>query len=590
MFNTQKIIQNNNFNFDFLLGRTYDIENIYFLYHDIMVFVILIFILICYLIYRNYNLSKYNNIYLNHNFNHFNKIKNKYYNKEVIIELIWTTIPLLILLLISMISTAFIYNSMNYIYIPDHTLTITGHQWYWEYIYNNINLIVNSNIVHESSLSKGELRLLETDERVLLPSMSHLRMFVTSDDVIHSWSLPSLGIKIDANPGRLHHYHFFTGSNLGIYYGQCSELCGVGHESMPISIQTTPNWIFESTVDDSFLVYSPSEDAKDNSYFDIKNESQDFIAIHYKLLLMMEQNNDLSKIENIRYSRTMITDYLLKSCLKGFNIDLKHLIKTFENCFIYELNNCSGEDKIKLLESIRERNKEVKQIYDMFFETMSNNCNNEIINEMAHLINTKRQQHLDIIQFIENISDALKNLERTYISRICANKFSIDGIKYYTSFNSTELPYLDIESTAQLQRYILESLHDLQIAHNNVVRILLEEGYNLNQIDACREKCKSIPFNIFPMFDSSNLDNFHGIMEIPQNILFDPINKVKIYNMYIDEIIKNVYPESAHALEIYKKNPNVHYGNPSYYFIKYLISIKTPVYLYILISIFLTTR
>lgn len=130
------------------------------------------------------------------------------------------------------------------------TVQVIGHQWYWSYEYNDFayeygssqakqvvdgTLEFDSYMRQESDLQLGELRLYETDFPLVLPKFTHIRFMITADDVIHSWSVPSLGIKVDAVPGRINHAHTYIKYS-GIYYGQCSELCGVNHGFMPIQI------------------------------------------------------------------------------------------------------------------------------------------------------------------------------------------------------------------------------------------------------------------------------------------------------------------------------------------------------------------
>lgn len=130
---------------------------------------------------------------------------------------------------------------------PDITLKVIGSQWYWSYEYpledskfftakGSESLVFESYMIQEEDLVFGRLRLLETDEMVVLPVRTHIQVLITSSDVLHSWAVPSLGIKLDACPGRLNRVPLYI-SREGVYYGQCSEICGILHGFMPIAVQ-----------------------------------------------------------------------------------------------------------------------------------------------------------------------------------------------------------------------------------------------------------------------------------------------------------------------------------------------------------------
>ena len=171
-----------------------------------------------------------------------NKISNKYLNHGTLIELIWTISPAIILILIGFPSFKLLYY-MDEVVDPKITLLVNGHQWYWSYEYSNyLNsdnnfLEFDSYMIPENDLEFGSLRMLEVDNRVILPELTHIRFIVTAEDVIHSFACPSLGIKCDAYPGRLNQFSVFI-NRLGVFYGQCSEICGILHSSMPISIES----------------------------------------------------------------------------------------------------------------------------------------------------------------------------------------------------------------------------------------------------------------------------------------------------------------------------------------------------------------
>lgn len=157
------------------------------------------------------------------------------------LEIIWTLLPSLILVLIAIPSFALLY-SMDEIINPSLTLKVIGYQWYWAYEYSDYNtrtrnsIAFDSYMIDENDLKKGDLRLLEVDNEAVLPVNTHIRVLLTAGDVLHSWAVPSLGVKTDAVPGRLNQIPMFI-KRQGVYYGQCSELCGVNHGFMPIVIK-----------------------------------------------------------------------------------------------------------------------------------------------------------------------------------------------------------------------------------------------------------------------------------------------------------------------------------------------------------------
>lgn len=157
------------------------------------------------------------------------------------IEIVWTVVPSITLMFIAIPSFALLY-SMDEVVDPAVTIKTIGHQWYWTYEYSDYNqsdeqsLAFDSYMIPEEDLELGQLRLLETDNRVIVPANTHVRMIITSADVLHSWAVPALGIKCDAVPGRLNQSSVFI-KREGVYYGQCSELCGVNHGFMPIVVE-----------------------------------------------------------------------------------------------------------------------------------------------------------------------------------------------------------------------------------------------------------------------------------------------------------------------------------------------------------------
>nr|YP_161250.1 cytochrome c oxidase subunit II [Notoryctes typhlops]CAG26449.1 cytochrome c oxidase subunit II [Notoryctes typhlops] len=160
------------------------------------------------------------------------------------VETIWTILPAIILVLIALPSLRILY-MMDEIYNPHLTVKAMGHQWYWSYEYTDYeDLSFDSYMIPTKDLTPGQLRLLEVDNRVVLPMELPIRMLISSEDVLHAWAVPSLGLKADAIPGRLNQVTL-TSTRPGLYYGQCSEICGSNHSFMPITLEMTTLKYFE---------------------------------------------------------------------------------------------------------------------------------------------------------------------------------------------------------------------------------------------------------------------------------------------------------------------------------------------------------
>nr|YP_009476695.1 cytochrome c oxidase subunit 2 [Proteomonas sulcata]AVM81188.1 cytochrome c oxidase subunit 2 [Proteomonas sulcata] len=179
------------------------------------------------------------------------------------IEIIWTITPSLILMVIAVPSFALLY-SMDEVIDPVVTVKVIGHQWYWSYEYSDYadkegnSISFDSYMLATEDLSPGQLRLLDVDNRVVLPTNTHVRVLVTAADVLHSWAVPSLGVKMDACPGRLNQISLFI-KREGVFYGQCSELCGINHGFMPIVVEAVPiekyiTWVALQTECDNWLI------------------------------------------------------------------------------------------------------------------------------------------------------------------------------------------------------------------------------------------------------------------------------------------------------------------------------------------------
>ena len=183
-----------------------------------------------------------------------NPIPHKYLTHGTILELVWTISPALILIAIAFPSFRLLY-LMDEVISPTLTIKVVGHQWYWSYEYSDFitetgeNIDFDSYMIPESDLELGQFRLLDVDNKVVLPVDTHIRIIVTGADVLHSFAVPSLAIKLDCVPGRLNQVSILI-ERTGTFYGQCSEICGVWHGFMPISIEAVPNdnflqWINE---------------------------------------------------------------------------------------------------------------------------------------------------------------------------------------------------------------------------------------------------------------------------------------------------------------------------------------------------------
>ncbi len=166
---------------------------------------------------------------------------------NTVVEILWTVIPVLILVFIAVPSFALMYHA-EVIPKADMTIKATGHQWYWEYEYpDHGGFSFDSNMVEDEDLKPGQKRLLEVDQRIVVPVNKTIRVIVTAapDGVIHAWAVPAFGVKIDAVPGRINET-WFKAEREGTYYGQCSELCGVRHAFMPIRVDVVSEGAFQA--------------------------------------------------------------------------------------------------------------------------------------------------------------------------------------------------------------------------------------------------------------------------------------------------------------------------------------------------------
>nr|QXG82922.1 cytochrome c oxidase subunit 2 [Tabanus amaenus] len=169
----------------------------------------------------------------------FNSYTNRFLLHGQTIEVIWTILPAIVLLFIAFPSLRLLY-LLDEINEPIITLKTIGHQWYWSYEYSDfLNIEFDSYMIPTNELSTDGFRLLDVDNRVVLPTNSQIRILITAADVIHSWTVPTLGVKVDATPGRLNQTSFMI-NRPGLFFGQCSEICGANHSFMPIVIESIP--------------------------------------------------------------------------------------------------------------------------------------------------------------------------------------------------------------------------------------------------------------------------------------------------------------------------------------------------------------
>ena len=171
---------------------------------------------------------------------------------NTVIEVIWTLVPCLILIVLAVPSFKVLY-SQDEIPKADVTIKAIGYQWYWGYEYPDENIIFDSYMIEEKDLKEGQPRLLAVDNEVYVPVNKVVKVMITANDVLHAWALPSFGVKRDAVPGRINET-WFKADRTGTFYGQCSELCGIKHAFMPITVNVVTEeeynqWLEKAKVD-----------------------------------------------------------------------------------------------------------------------------------------------------------------------------------------------------------------------------------------------------------------------------------------------------------------------------------------------------
>jgi cytochrome c oxidase subunit 2 len=180
---------------------------------------------------------------------------------NALLEVAWTTIPIIILVVIAVPSFKLLYFA-DKTKDAEMTLKVTGHQWYWSYTYpDHDGLEFDSNIVAEEDLKKGQKRMLTVDNEVVLPVNTNVRLLFASDDVIHNWAVPAFGLKLDATPGRVNET-WTRVTREGTFYGMCSELCGVSHGFMPINVRVVSKEAFKRWIIEAKKKYASTDGDK----------------------------------------------------------------------------------------------------------------------------------------------------------------------------------------------------------------------------------------------------------------------------------------------------------------------------------------
>lgn len=183
---------------------------------------------------------------------------------NTVVEVLWTVIPVLILVTIAIPSFKLMYYMDR---VPDSKLTVkvTGHQWYWEYTYpDNGNIDFNSNLIADKDLKPGQPRLLQVDNPLVVPVNTNVRVQIAGSDVIHSWFVPSFGVQEYAIIGRLNEA-WFNVEREGTYYGECNQICGVNHAFMPINVVVVSQADFQKWLADAKTKFSSLDKPKDNA-------------------------------------------------------------------------------------------------------------------------------------------------------------------------------------------------------------------------------------------------------------------------------------------------------------------------------------
>ena len=176
---------------------------------------------------------------------------------NTLIEVIWTLVPCLILILMAVPSFKLLY-SQDKIPPADVTIKAIGYQWYWGYEYPDENIVFDSYMIEDSELQPGQPRLLTVDNEIVVPVDKVIKVLITANDVLHAWALPSFGVKRDAVPGRINET-WFKADRTGTFYGQCSELCGIKHAFMPITVKVVTQEDYKKWLEDAKEKFAKQE-------------------------------------------------------------------------------------------------------------------------------------------------------------------------------------------------------------------------------------------------------------------------------------------------------------------------------------------
>jgi cytochrome c oxidase subunit 2 len=184
------------------------------------------------------------------------------WSHNTLIEVVWTIIPIVILGFIAVPSIRLLYKGETIPAQVDLTVKAIGHQWYWSYEYpDQGGFTFDANMLNDADAKKaGDPRLLGVDNRVIVPVGKTVRMIITSTDVIHSWTIPAFGAKIDGVPGKLNET-WFKAEREGVFYGQCSELCGARHAYMPIAVEVVSQERFDQWVAEAKTKFAAADSA-----------------------------------------------------------------------------------------------------------------------------------------------------------------------------------------------------------------------------------------------------------------------------------------------------------------------------------------
>ena len=182
---------------------------------------------------------------------------------NVAIEVLWTLIPCLILIVMAVPSFKILY-SQDTIPKADVTIKAVGYQWYWGYEYPDENIIFDSYMIEEKDLQQGQPRLLAVDNEVIVPVNKVVKVLITANDVLHAWALPAFGVKRDAMPGRVNET-WFKADRVGTFYGQCSELCGIKHAFMPITVKVVTDEEYQEWLDEAKIKFAKEEITNQNN-------------------------------------------------------------------------------------------------------------------------------------------------------------------------------------------------------------------------------------------------------------------------------------------------------------------------------------